>query len=212
MSIPLAHHRRPTSTSGSDGGARSAARERGAALVEFALIATLLLTLVFGAIDIGYQWRFSHEAVGASRAGARIGARLGTDRLTDMNVLSTIRTSLDSVDMLDELSRVVVYRSDTANGRPPSSCLREVGPSGACNVYPASSIATPPVETNFNANGCMITGATYQNWCPAVRDVDQRTADYVGVMVVLETHSITGIFDGRTVQRHSVMRMEPTAK
>lgn len=187
-------------------------RERGAAIVELALVATVLLILVFGTLDVGFQWRFSHEAVGASRAGARMGARLGTDPTTDLNVLSTVRTSLESVDMLDELSRVVVYRSTSANGKPPTSCTREHSPSGACNVYPAAVLATPPVEADFDADGCMISGATYQNWCPSVRDVDQRTADYVGVMVVLETESLTGMFSGRTVERYSVMRMEPTAK
>jgi len=206
------HHHHGASAPRTNATVGVGARDEGVALIEFALVVFLLITLVFGALDIGFRWRYSHEAVGASRAGARIGARLGTDRTTDLNVLSTVRTSLDSVDMLDSLERVIVYRADSSNGRPPLSCTHEFGPSGPCNVYPASALTSPPADSNFDADGCMITGATYQNYCPDVRDVDQRDADYVGVMVVLRVGSITGMYSDSTVQRYSVMRMEPTAK
>jgi Flp pilus assembly protein TadG len=185
--------------------------DRGAVAVEFALIVTVLIALTFGALDIGFKWRSSHEAVGASRAGARVAAGLGDDRTTDLNVLATVRASLDSVGMLGGLSRVIVYDSNTADGRPPTSCTAAT-PSGRCQVYPASSIASPPVDTNFNANGCMISGATYQGWCPNVRIVDQRTADYVGVMIVMNARSITGVFGDTVVRRHTTMRIEPTAQ
>lgn len=210
MSMRVRHHHPADVATGSADG--SAVRERGVALIEFAIVVFLLITLVFGAIDIGFRWRYSHESVGASRAGARIAARLGTDATTDMNVLATVRTSLDSVDMLGSLQRVIVYRADSANGQPPASCTRAVSPTGACNVYPASALATPPVASQFDTSGCMISGATYQAYCPAVREVDQRVADYVGVMVVVRAGSITGMYGDRTVQRYSVMRMEPTAR
>ena len=203
MNLPLNHQPRTDPATLPD--------DRGVVAVEFALILALLITLTLGAIDFGFKYRYSNEAVGASRAGARIAAGLGTDRTADLNVLATVRASLDSVGLLGSLSRVIVYDSNTPNGRPPASCTAAT-PSGACNVYPASSIAVPPVDSNFNANGCMISGATHRGWCPNVRNVDQRTADYPGVMIVLNAPTITGMFTNSVVSRYTVMRMEPTAK
>jgi Flp pilus assembly protein TadG len=53
-------------------GLRRASDERGAALVEFALVSVLLVTLVFGIMEAG--WAFSQlvEVRNASREGARL--------------------------------------------------------------------------------------------------------------------------------------------
>lgn len=185
-------------------------RERGAALVEFVLIATLLVTMVFGALDIGFQWRFAHEATSASRAGARYGARLGDDRLADINILATVRTTLEAAGIREDLNRVVIYRANT-DGKPPASCMREFGASGACNVYPRTALRLdPPLsESSVDAQGCIPGHARYSGWCPAVRDTSQADGDTIGVLVVVDTQSITGLFPSRESTRHTAMRIEP---
>ena len=50
--------------------------ESGAALLEFAIFATLLLFLVFGTIDFGRALFTSNNLTAAAREGARYGARL----------------------------------------------------------------------------------------------------------------------------------------
>lgn len=50
--------------------------ESGVALLEFALFVTILLFLVFGAIDFGRALFTSNNLVAAAREGARYGARL----------------------------------------------------------------------------------------------------------------------------------------
>lgn len=50
--------------------------ERGAALVEFALLLTLVLLMVFGTIDFGRALFTANNLTAAAREGARYGARL----------------------------------------------------------------------------------------------------------------------------------------
>lgn len=52
--------------------------QRGAALVEFAIIFPVLIVLVFGCIDFGRAFFLRNNLVAAVREGARFGAVLGT--------------------------------------------------------------------------------------------------------------------------------------
>ena len=68
-------------------GRRKRRRERGQALVEFALLAPLLVILVFGIVDIA---RLFHAWV-TVQASAREGARYGVTGRTDCNIVSPSR-------------------------------------------------------------------------------------------------------------------------
>jgi len=48
--------------------------ERGAAAVEFAIVATIFFMLVFGIIDFGFAFHSWNNAVNAAREGARLAA------------------------------------------------------------------------------------------------------------------------------------------
>ena len=200
------NHQRPIGVAGRAKDDRMNLREgedRGGVVVEFALIVTLLVALALGAIDYGFKWRSASEAVGASRAGARVGAGLGSDPTADRFILSTVRVSLDSVGLLGQLDRIIVYDSNTSNGRPPSTCTSG-SPSGKCQVYPAARIPANLATAPFNVTtGCpeFALGSTgHTGWCPngapgGPRVEDQRNADYVGVMVILRApvdHRILG--------------------
>lgn len=52
--------------------------ERGAAAVEFALVAPLLILLVFGIIEFGRVWSARNVYISAAREGARVAAVGGT--------------------------------------------------------------------------------------------------------------------------------------
>ncbi len=58
---------------------RLAAREEGAVSVEFAILCTVFLMLVFGVIDMGHAWYMKQIVTNASREGARYGTRYQTD-------------------------------------------------------------------------------------------------------------------------------------
>jgi Flp pilus assembly protein TadG len=54
--------------------------QKGAAVVEFAILALLLLVFVFGIIEFGFLWVQSHYIANAAREGARVAAKIkGTD-------------------------------------------------------------------------------------------------------------------------------------
>jgi hypothetical protein len=59
-------------------------REHGAATVEFAIVAILLLTLVFGIIEFGILMFDKHVLTNASREGARAGVVMRIPRLPDV--------------------------------------------------------------------------------------------------------------------------------
>lgn len=53
-------------------------KEKGAAVIEFAVLLLLLIPLVFGIIEFGFLWAQSHYLSQAAREGARAGARIAT--------------------------------------------------------------------------------------------------------------------------------------
>jgi Flp pilus assembly protein TadG len=77
-----------------DGHDRRSARERGAALVEFALITPLLFLLVAGAIDFGFMINRDTLVNNATREGARE----GTVNPNATAIESTVRTALADLD------------------------------------------------------------------------------------------------------------------
>ncbi len=52
--------------------------EKGAAVIEFAILLLLLMPLLFGIIEFGFLWAQSHYLSHATREGARAGARIAT--------------------------------------------------------------------------------------------------------------------------------------
>jgi Flp pilus assembly protein TadG len=64
--------------------------ERGAATVQFAIVAVLLITILFGIIEIGVLVYDNHVLTNASREGARAGVVMRNPRLTDQNIIDAV--------------------------------------------------------------------------------------------------------------------------
>jgi Flp pilus assembly protein TadG len=189
---------------------RHPTRERGAALVELALISTILVTMVLGVFEIGMAWRDHQSITQASRSGARVGSQLGTSSAADNQILRAVQAGLGS--QASDISRIVVYQAD-ANGNMPAACGTAVaGYSGAanCNVYNAASLAQLSTANKWGSgNTC---GPLDANWCSVnERNHAQATATYVGVQVEVTRHFLTGLFGGgtHTMSETTVMRIEP---
>jgi Flp pilus assembly protein TadG len=99
--------------------------EKGAVAVEFAVIAVLLLTLIFGAIDFGLLFYNKQVITNAAREGARMGIvqRIPTERVTvadvQNEVLSFCQNNLvtGSSNPADALEAPLVYYEDK-DGNP----------------------------------------------------------------------------------------------
>ena len=89
-----------------------ATKQRGASLVEFALVAPLLILLLFGIIESG--WAFSHQL--EVRHGAREGARLVAVNFgTDAQVTAEVCTRMNFTGDL-ATTTVTITKSGSAIG------------------------------------------------------------------------------------------------
>ncbi len=172
--------------------------ERGAALVEFALIATLFLTLAFGTFEMGLAWSDSQLVTQAARSGARAASQLGVDTAADSFAVESIEAALGDVG--DDVTRIVIYDAIAADGSMPGACA-SVGPpgvAGSCSVYD---------RNDFGSYGAWSDGA----WLPSSRDNTFDNADYVGVTIEVARPYVTGFFSSSTfnISETTVMRIEP---
>lgn len=90
--------------------------EKGAAVIEFAILLLLLMPLLFGIIDFGFIWAQSHYLNQATREGARAGARIATydsGAITNLTkevqpaVIKSVETSLSQFYGEDRLAKIV---------------------------------------------------------------------------------------------------------
>lgn len=196
--------------------------ESGAGLVEFAFVAMILLVLVASTFDYGFAWRAGLAANEGARSGARVGSSQSLSRGADYYALNSVRATLVASGAISQVEKVVVYKSTTANGKVPSSCLL-ASPSGTCNVLTGAQLnaltlssydltISPNPGTAPTGTGCLkAAAATRVGWCPSARSNNQDTgADYYGVYVQLK-YPRKFKFPGQsiTVTRYAVMRLEP---
>lgn len=160
--------------------------ESGAVLLEFAFVALFLFALTMGMVEYGQAYRAQENTLAASRTGSRTAASLGKDQQADYQALSSLKAELLSSGLLDKVELVVVYRSATADGAPPDSCVSGGSSSEQCNIFTGAQLEVL-TEGTFGTNGCS-SNSVSSNWCPTSRIDDQRTADYVGLSVY-GTHS-----------------------
>lgn len=182
--------------------------ERGAVVVEMAIVAVLLITILGGAYDFGMGWRASLAANEAARAGARTGSSLGISVEADRSLLLSVQSALSSSGLLDEVQRVIVFDAGAANGKVPSTCITGTS-SGACNIFTATQFKNIVATSPLDAKGC-ISSSSRKGFCPLDRDKVQIQADSLGVWVRLRYEYQFGLLgNALTIDRQAVMRLEP---
>lgn len=174
--------------------------ERGAALVEFAIVGILLLTMSFGTFEMGLAWSDSQLVTQAARTGARSATQLGINTASDSFSVEAIEAALG--DLQDDVTRIVIYEANAADGAMPPACASAAPPGipGQCSIYD---------KTDFGTYGAWTNGS----WAPTGRDNTSASADYVGVTVEVDRPFVTGFFSGRSlsISDTTVMRIEPKA-
>jgi Flp pilus assembly protein TadG len=126
--------------------------QEGAAVVEFTLLALLLLIFVFGIIEFGFIWLQSHYIANAAREGARVASKL--EDPTSAGDILTIQNAIK-----DYLRGSVIY-SDT---KVDECCGSE------SFIY----IETPVLETISDTPAVRInlTVKTAEIWEPVLWDL-----------------------------------------
>ncbi len=170
-------------------------KERGAALVEFSLVASLLMTLAIGTYEFGMAWDDAQLVTQAARSGARVAAQLGSDAQTDQRVVEAVEAALG--DLEPGLVRITIFDGSAADGQMHNSCdgKSHPGVGGRCSVYHQNHISS------------FVQGA----WDPTSRSDDPTNPDYVGVYIEIDRPFLSGFFgsNGLTITDQAVMRIEP---
>ena len=170
---------------------------------EMALIATLVIGLVFAIIEVSMAFRTRNSVGNAVASGVRA-ASVGTNNATaDFNTVQAIGDALNITGV--GITRVVVYRASSPTDSASPACSGGTPVAGECNVY-------TPVHFSFADSqfGCG-PAAPDRFWCPTGRTADVGALDLVGVEVTAEHHYMTGFLGNTfTFTTSQVLPVEPS--
>lgn len=165
-------------------------KERGAAMVEFAIAVPIFIAMLALIFDAGLGYSEARSSSSVARTAARIGALAGDDRNADFLVLDSLRAQFGDGSTVEE---IVIYRSDPSNptGEVPANCAGN----GSCNIYSGTILATlneADFASNFSGGVeyCQ-SGAPDSNWCPLFRRNDD--GKFLGVFVKSTSEATVGI-------------------
>jgi hypothetical protein len=197
-------------------GART--RERGAVLVEAAIITPILIALVFGTMEMGYAYYGKLTVEHMSIAGARAASGNANDYLSDYNTLQSIDDAKTGMGA-SSVTKIVIYRATGPSDRVPAACksgaVTNTSSIRGCNYYTGADLSRP--STDF---GCVgppgPTAKIDRFWCPTTRKSALLSTngngppDYVGVYVEGVHKNLVGLFGKTfTFTNDTVIRIEP---
>jgi Flp pilus assembly protein TadG len=139
-------------------------RERGQALVEFAIFVVILANLIAGVVDIGGLLGGHVGMVFAARQGARTAAVLGNLGKADCATVGAIQAAVANLQGIT-LNTIIIYKAG-ANGLPIDNTTRDVYP-GSAQCNPTTAAISP--------------GASLSGYLPAQRNNQPLLEDSVGV-------------------------------
>ncbi len=187
-------------------------RQRGAVLVEFVLMAPVLVLIVAAIFEFGLAFRDSMTLSNALRSGARVGSNAGREREADYTILKSVEAAMTEFPTA-KIERLIVYKAATSNSAVPAACLAVSGSggvNGSCNVYQSSDLGRPLAD--FTGTTSCTGTSPDRYWCPTARQNQQALgADYLGVWMQIRYEYVTNVFPGSgiTIQDRAIMRLEP---
>lgn len=175
---------------------RRSQRERGAAMVEFALVSPLFFLILFGGIELGLIFRGNLAVEDMTRSAARVASIVRDDPEADRAILTEIDSRTSSLN--GEILNVIIFSGDTLDSEMPPGCISGAGGpvsiSNVCNSYSASDVA------DIAAGGGVLG--------TALKDTEREQWDIIGITVQYRQDSITGIIDGVTLNSTTVEVIE----
>lgn len=187
--------------------ARRPRHERGAALVESALVLPLFCLIIFSTIEFGLAFRSYLTLTNTVREAARFASILGNDPDADFQVVSGIVASFADQHGAT-LQTVSIYKSTGPSSTSASGGLaacRTASVTNTCNTYTGAALTTA-------ANGWACGGTSPDRfWCPTSRKVLLTDPpDYIGVYIQIRHQGLTGAVGlTKTLTEDIVMRLEP---
>jgi len=171
--------------------------ERGATLVEFAVIFPLIIMLVMGIAEFSLAFKDWLTISHASREGARAGATAAHDIAADIQVLEAVEQALTGSD----LQSIVNVRVSDPDGVDGTNYTYTGDPTCAWTPCPDPYAGAPPLYA-----------PPYQapNYLPEGRDVTAPIPGRIKVSITLTHQWFTGLFASTsTWTADTIMRLEP---
>lgn len=164
-------------------------KERGAALVEAAIVFFPLCIILFGIIEYGFIFKDSLTISSATRSGARTGSALASESDIYTRTVAAVQVASTAAKFKvnDELW---VYKADTDG---------------------TSQGAGDPCTTNCRRYRWNGTAFAYQSgdWSIATHNACSGVMDSFGVRLQLSHDAITGVFSNLGLSERTVMNFEP---
>jgi len=149
--------------------------ERGAALLEFALIITMMMMIVIGAFEWGMGFRDRLSVSQAVREAGRVGAAMGdyyvdSDTNADCAIIEAGAGALSAIGG-NQVKELWIYESDDTGVT-----------TGLKQRYRPSVVGDDPLLLACGAGWYKIE----DNWSPVVRVSQGSVRDWLGVRVILD--------------------------
>lgn len=181
-------------------------RERGAVLVEAALVTPLLLLLVFGLFEMGMLFRDYLGVTASVKDGARAASIAANDPQADWHILQAVKRTSQAIPD-GGVKKIVVFNASLAPNAsgPSTACL--AGTAHECNVY------TPADWDTYDSDKFECDGGVDPNWCGKDRSssFSDPSPALIGVYIEVEHAYITGMFgDSITLEEIAIFKIEPT--
>jgi Flp pilus assembly protein TadG len=145
---------RELSLNNSDRNSKSNARERGVALVEFAIASAILLVLMFGIIDFSRAIYVYHWTAEAAREASRWASVRGADCTTWTSACPAANTDVTSY--VQSVVSSGIFVSSVVTGAPASTA----GALGVTTTWPATTgsgvTCLTSSQTKINYPGCVV--------------------------------------------------------
>jgi len=189
--------------------------QRGAAMVEFALVLPLVLLLTFGAIDFGFAFSDAAGIKSATRSGARIGSALSKQPGQLQSIVAAVNASLGN-SVRAQATELVIYTAPPQNFNAPSTCSQgTVTASASSMCYDEVIPVSAPDRFNPGASNDTLwdNAVHFENACPAVGST--VTAWKLSVVVKAQypflTPGILGVTKNLNFTEQVVIDLEPTS-
>jgi len=179
--------------------------ESGAVLIEFAVIAPLLLLALFAIVEFSSIFTTISTVGSSARTGSRVGATLGDERWADWSIIEAVRSELSTAGQTN-IVKLIIFEAD-ASGDLPMGCVTQ-SVNGVCNHYSAADLDTLTLS-DFGGQEDTTCGVSPDNaWCPTTRIPSQ---DLIGVYVESSYVSVTNIktLDIDVIADKAIFRLEP---
>jgi len=186
--------------------------DSGAALVEFALVAPVIVLFLVGIIEYGTVFKTNNQLQSSLMSAGRVAGQ-GSDAWTaDYEALRSLDSTLSGLKNA-KITKVIIYKVASGDtGKVSAACLAvtpnasaTAGVAGSCNVYSATQVKALGPSPGFN-DTCSIS-AWDSHFCPNTR---APQSDRIGVYVELAYTPLTGLVPtNKKISGYAVYDVEP---